>query len=320
MLILAIDGGTSKTRACVVSSERGVLSSAAVNAGVADVARTGERNVLREAAFDACSRALSQAGAGWGALNRVVASGMITSPLGLYELQHVPAPAGKRELARGSVEVELVGFPRPVLFIPGVKSGEGESLEIIRGEEVEVVGLLEELTPGGGRTFLFAGSHGKVIETDLSGRVSSIFTFLFGELMRAVAKETILAAFLPRPPLVEAARASLSAGLKDAREHGLGHALFRVRVMGMLETTAEERGSFLFGACAEPAVRRLKGSRAEEVVVCAGGVQGEALAHLLRETGFAPEVLPERLARDGSALGALAVATARAFRDGPALR
>ena len=311
MLILAIDGGTSKTRASVVSSERGVVASAAVEAGVADVARTGKRAVLREAAVGASSLALSDARAEWGELDRVVASGMITSPLGLYELPHVPAPAGKRELARSSVEVGLEGFPLPVLFIPGVRSGEGESLEIIRGEEVEIVGILEKIGPGRGRTFLFAGSHGKVIETDQLGRVSSIFTFLFGELMRAVAKETILAAFLPAPVLVEKVCASLSAGLKDAREHGLGHALFRVRVMGMLETKAEERGSFLFGACAEPAVRRLEGSRAEGIVVCAGGVQGTALAHLLAERGFAPELLAEGLEREGSALGAFAVAAAR---------
>ncbi len=307
MLVLAVDGGTSNTRARVVSREKGVLAEAAEAVGVADVARTGDRSLLREALLGACSRALSEAGTGWAALDGVVASGMITSPLGLYEIPHVPAPAGKGELARGSAEVEIEGIPRPVLFIPGVRAGEGDSLEIIRGEEVEVVGLLEDLGPGKGRTFLFAGSHGKVIETDAAGRIISIHTFLFGELMRAVAKGTILAAFLPDPPLVAVDERALRAGLEDAREHGLGHALFRVRVMAMAETTAPERGAFLFGACAEPAVRRLKGCRAEELVVCAEGVQGEALARLL---GGA-KIVPGDAARRASAAGALAVAAAR---------
>lgn len=311
MLILAIDGGTSRTRARVVSSDRGVLASAEEDAGAADVARTGDRLVLREAALGACSRALSAAGTGWDGLDRVVASGMITSPLGLHEVPHLPAPAGKAELARGSVEVELEGFSRPVLFIPGVRAAEAGSLDIIRGEEVEVVGLLEVLGGARARTFLFAGSHGKVLETDPAGRVASIFTFLFGELMRAVARETILAAFVPDPPLAEAARTSLSAGLKDALEHGLGHALFRVRVMGMARTTPEERGAFLFGACAGPALKRLEDSRARDVVVCAEGVQGEALAWLLEEAGFVPELVPEDAAGRASAAGALAVAAAR---------
>ena len=130
--------------------------------------------------------------------------------------------------------------------------------------------------------------------------------------MRAVAKETILAAFVPDPPLVRLEAEALLAGLKDAREHGLGHALFRVRVMGMADTTAEERGAFLFGACAAPALKELGRARWRELVVCAEGVQGDALAALLEAEGLEAEIVPGEAARRASAAGALAVAVARA--------
>ena len=47
MLLLAIDGGTSNTRASVVASGKGVLASAAEPKGIADVARAGERAIIQ---------------------------------------------------------------------------------------------------------------------------------------------------------------------------------------------------------------------------------------------------------------------------------
>lgn len=53
--------------------------------------------------FGECGAALRKAGLGIGQVDLVLASGMITSNVGLCEVPHLPAPAGLRDLAAGEL-------------------------------------------------------------------------------------------------------------------------------------------------------------------------------------------------------------------------
>src|SRR5690606_35717256 len=92
----------------------------------------------------------------------IICSGMITSNMGLFELPHLPAPAGPEDTARGMVQRS---FPEisavPLTFVPGVKSLPGPdglaglaTGDVLRGEEAEIVGLREALGLAGGAVFL----------------------------------------------------------------------------------------------------------------------------------------------------------------------
>ena len=75
---------------------------------------------------------------------RILASGMITSEFGLYELPHLTAPAGIKELHDSMAEVSFPEIsPIPFVFIRGIKVNSDKlcDFDMMRGEETELVGI-----------------------------------------------------------------------------------------------------------------------------------------------------------------------------------
>ena len=129
---------------------------------------------------------------------RVVIAGMITSGSGLYELAHVPAPAGADELAAGAKRIEMPDItPAPILCLPGMKCFCDGQSDMMRGEEVEIMGALGAPEEGP-RALIHFGSHNKLILTK-NGRITRSMTTLTGELLAAVTGHTILAGTLGAP-------------------------------------------------------------------------------------------------------------------------
>lgn len=98
MNILTIDTGTTNTRVTLWRDDV-ALCQAARQVGVRDTAITGNRTTLQRGVQDTIEAALQKAGLGIGQVDLVLASGMITSNVGLCEVPHLPAPAGLRDLA-----------------------------------------------------------------------------------------------------------------------------------------------------------------------------------------------------------------------------
>ncbi len=187
----------------------------------------------------------------------IVASGMITSSLGLIEVPHVAAPAGLPELAASAqrhVFPEIVEVP--ILFIPGVRSGPLQcdhetvgAADVMRGEETLCIGLnaLGLLRPNS--TLLNLGSHWKLIKLDQDARIASSVTSMTGELIHAAQTQTILAGSVPqeRPAAID--QTWLEAGVSEQRRSGLARALFCVRLLEQSSASSpEQRLSFLIGA------------------------------------------------------------------------
>src|SRR4051794_34132781 len=99
-LAIALDGGTTNTRARLVRDGR-VVATSRRPVGVRDSVLTPGRTPLVVAVREALAEALPAA-AGleprW-----IVAAGMLSSEMGLAAIPHVAAPAGLPELARGAV-------------------------------------------------------------------------------------------------------------------------------------------------------------------------------------------------------------------------
>ncbi|WP_255807921.1 2-dehydro-3-deoxygalactonokinase [Deinococcus sp. KNUC1210] len=174
-------------------------------------------------------------------VSEVVCSGMITSNVGLLEVPHLLAPAGLRELGRGVQRADFEEFAAPCYFIPGVLT-RPEPLDwntlhladVLRGEEVEVLGLREVLSLGAA-SVLHLGSHPKRIELDAAGRLTGSRTVLSGELAAAVAEQTVLSgSVLPPQDWSEISDVYWQRGLDAARAHGVGRALFMIRLGHLL--------------------------------------------------------------------------------------
>jgi 2-dehydro-3-deoxygalactonokinase len=234
-VFLAIDSGTTNSRVWVLREGKPV-SRAQVQAGVRDTAATGSSDALKRGIRQAIEMACEQAGEEIPEL--ALAAGMITSELGLAELAHVSSPAGWRELAD---RVELIRFPDlfdlDVCFVPGVRSGpwpcsveEAPKVDLIRGEETEIMGALDALSMRGPLLYIHLGSHTKAIRVDEDNRIISSATTLTGELLHGTRVNTVLSAALGRS---EATLDPdfLTIGSQWFAQSGLARTLFLIRVL-----------------------------------------------------------------------------------------
>jgi 2-dehydro-3-deoxygalactonokinase len=292
---IAVDGGTTNTRARLVHDGR-VVATARRAVGVRDAVVTEGRGVegrgvkgtavqdddlrqgLRTAVAGAIaevSGAVADAESGQTRLVRpglIAAAGMLTSEMGLVTVPHLSAPAGLDDLA---ARVVVLSIPEiadvPIAFVPGLKTPAEEGpdgwmwADVMRGEECETLGALYWLERLGslrvGETehvFLWPGSHTKLVEVDRLGRITRSHTTLAGEILAAVARQTLIAASLPPELPEQLDPEATEAGARAALGHGLGRAAFLVRIAALAGTlNPEERAGFWIGAVVMDDVRQM---------------------------------------------------------------
>lgn len=256
MYIATIDTGTTNTRV-KIWREGEVVTSANVGVGVRDTSITGSKDKLKQGVSEAVKLALDKAQLTHEAIGLYLASGMITSNVGLHEVAHVQAPAGIADLANHMVSATIKGVvDQPIWFVPGVKNdlkditvGNIEAMDIMRGEEVEAFGLLDHLGQTGSALLILPGSHTKFIRVDQSGRISGCITTLAGELLSVLTKDTILASSLGKSFTETIHREMILRGSESTHQQGLTRACFTVRLLDLFsDSSPNERANFLTGA------------------------------------------------------------------------
>ncbi len=319
--VVAIDGGTTNTRARLLVDGR-VVGTVRKSVGVRDAVLQGARSKALAGCVLAAIDEVVELGGGH-APDQVVAAGMLTSETGLAQVDHVPAPAGLRDLVLGSrLLFEHEAWDRPILFVPGVKTGPAEGPEgwmaadVMRGEECETFGAIAQRGLKGPFAILWPGSHTKLVSVDHDGRIAGSFTTLAGEMFAALSTHTLLRASLPdEPPDLHDRLVVRRAGEIVARE-GLGRAAFLVRVAALLNSMSQQdRSSFLLGAVvADDAENLARNHRlAGNIPLYIGGKQPLRALYadqLARRRSGLVEALDEETCENASALGALAVAQA----------
>src|SRR5262249_9480618 len=223
-----VDMGTTNTRAWLVRGSE-LLKRATRPVGVRNTARDksadGIKSALKEVISELRANTARQP-------ECVVAAGMITSPLGLAELPHIDAPAGRDEIASAAKWLE---FPEltdlPFLLIPGVRcSANRDSRDVMRGEETLCVGLTALRKTVFPCVLLNLGSHWKAIEIDGERRIHASTTSLAGELIQATLTQTVLASSLAGAWPEQVSHDWLEAGINECRRNGLTRTLFGVRL------------------------------------------------------------------------------------------
>lgn len=240
MKLCVIDSGTTNTRVRLIDGEK--LAGQAIRAcGARDVAIEGSTKVLEIAVRETVSELLQNHGLQVDEIEAYVASGMITSNMGLFEVPYIAAPVGIQDLIFGVTPRILPNiFNKPILFIPGIKTGFSNSddlsnLDMIRGEETEIFGCLSELNvkPNDSVLFIHFGSHHKAILWQ-NGQITNCFTSLTGELMMAVSQNTILKNICVTPTEIEPQIDYVLKGIEIAEAQGFGRSLFSSRVLQVM--------------------------------------------------------------------------------------
>ena len=102
-------------------------------------------------------------------------------------------------------------------------------MDIMRGEEVEVMALLSHFAPGKPYLLVLPGSHMKFVSVDREDRITGCLTSISGELLAAITTGTILADAVQRqfadPEQFD--EQALLAGWRTAARTGLGRVASR---------------------------------------------------------------------------------------------
>ena len=256
--IITIDAGTSNTRAFLFDSKKRLLAEQKRSVGVRNTAIDGSNNRLKAAVRDCLLDLLAEKSTDFTRVEKIIASGMITSNLGLAEIPHITAPCGVKELAAANRELLLDDVsPVPICFIPGVKNfnaGSMEDLEfmdIMRGEETESCALAAGYASGKPMLFVLPGSHTKFASVDGQGRITGFLSAIGGELLAAITTNTILSDAVHSGYVKsgEYDKKAVLRGYDMAKKTGLSRACFSIRVMNLfINRSAAQAENFLLGA------------------------------------------------------------------------
>ncbi len=327
MYAITIDAGTTNTRAYLWNERRSLVASARAEIGVHQTAIDGSDAKLKKAEKDCLEALLRQGGVGYEAVEMILASGMITSNLGLVEVPHVSAPAGAEELARGSKGVLLEEIsPVPIRFIPGVKNQVGdvtpenfEAMDMMRGEEVEALAIVNARPRGEPCLLVLPGSHTKFVAVDEGGRITGCLTTITGELLESLTCHTVIADAVDRRFANEENydRELLLRGFQVSSQAGMSRGAFAARILNQFAQKDRRKiASFLLGVALADDVRALRHSTAlavdpqATVIVSGKNPLRQGIFDILRFDGFFQHVeqhIPD-LGLPLSALGSFLVA------------
>lgn len=263
---ITIDGGTTNTRISLVCDFK-VIDTVKYHVGAA--AESKEGGLLKKAVKDGIRTVLENNNMCETDIERILASGMITSEFGLCRLEHLTAPCGKDELAEAMHEVVIEEISKiPFVFARGVKTaGESfEKLDMMRGEETELMGVSETFEAE--CIYVLPGSHSKLVHTDENGRICRFSTELTGEFLSAVSENTILrnSVSLKTKKINED---FLQKGYLFAKTDGINAALFKVRILDKLAGCSEEEVfSFFLGAVLMSEVENIIKADVKKVILC----------------------------------------------------
>ncbi|WP_426726496.1 2-dehydro-3-deoxygalactonokinase [Cronobacter dublinensis] len=222
---IAIDWGSTNLRAWLFQDEQ-CLESRQSEAGVTRLnGRTPDA-------------VLAQVTEGWrDATTPVVMAGMVGSNAGWIIAPYLPCPARFADIAS-----QLTTVAPDVFIIPGLCVTRDDNLNVMRGEETQLLGA-RELAPA--PLYIMPGTHCKWVQAD-DAQVSDFRTVMTGELHHLLLTHSLIGAGLPeQQPDADAFQAGLEQGV--ATDAPLAR-LFEVRAAHVLGTLAREHVSeFLSG-------------------------------------------------------------------------
>jgi len=288
--LLAIDWGSSALRGALLDEGGHVLDQRGAARGMLTIGPGGFADVFETTFGD------------WMDVpgTRCLMAGMVGSKQGWLEAPYCPCPAGLDEIVRALVRVPHTarGSSRDIRLVPGLTCENRGMPDVMRGEEVKVLGALEALGLDDA-VLVLPGTHSKWA-TVAKGRIESFATVMSGEFYALLCRHSILAKSLPADDAPFDATA-FDRGVTTALDGAsLMQTAFSVRTLALFERLPEAaRASYLSGLVVgeELRCRPLHGAR--EVVLVGAPVLVERFERALARRGLAVRTLGEEVAWRG---------------------
>lgn len=180
--LIALDWGTTRARAFLISETGEVLQRRIADQGIQSVPAGGY-----PAAFEALAGDFRRAAPD----AAIVLAGMVGSRNGWIEAPYVACPASPAEIAAASIRAALDGDTTATI-LPGLSCDDG-AFDVMRGEETLIVGL--GLTEG---IACLPGTHSKWAEIK-GGRITRFASFMTGEVYGLLRNSSILSRLAEEP-------------------------------------------------------------------------------------------------------------------------
>ena len=189
-------------------------------------------------------------------------AGMVGSNRGWIEAPYVACPAGIEDIAAHLVWPE----EKRTAIVPGVSLLDGEDADVMRGEEVQVLGALATGEVGRDALVCHPGTHNKWVRV-AGGRIQRFTTVMTGELFNLLKQHSILSGMIGGK--VEPGVAFERGVLRGLEGTIVTAELFKVRARVLLGQSPEaEAPSFASGLLIGADLRAgLEGTSDEEVIV-----------------------------------------------------
>jgi len=224
---IAVDWGTTNRRAYLIDSSGKQAGEFEDGEGILSVPAGGFPDAIAEIRTRLGDKPL-------------LLAGMVGSNRGWKEAPYVPCPAGIDDLA-----AKLVWAGEREAIVPGLSFiGDGRA-DVMRGEEVQLLGAVAAGLVQGNGLVCHPGTHNKWTELH-QGRVHSFRTVMTGELFSLLKEHSILADLLQGP--VDANDAFRTAAKHAVFNESLPAELFSVRASVLLgQMKKEDAASYASG-------------------------------------------------------------------------
>ena len=224
--LIAVDWGTSRLRAWLLDGGGRALAEADSDQGI------GAISGGHEAVLGALVAAWPKVPA--------ICAGMVGSRQGWREVAYVPCPADISAIA-GRLARFTASDGREIAIVPGLTvTAPGRDGDVIRGEETQIIGLIER-EPSFAGTAILPGTHSKWARVE-RGAVLDFQTYISGELFALLAHQSFLRHSVAEGLADLSASPDFSLAVMRVVEEGLpfAGALFSVRTRQLLANVAKD--------------------------------------------------------------------------------
>lgn len=218
--LIAVDWGTTNRRVFVLDAEGGVVDRFVDGAGVLSILPNEFPDVITMLR-DRCGR------------KPMLLAGMIGSNRGWIAAPYVDCPATVETIAAGLVAVE----GQDIRIVPGVSDRTAGRADVMRGEEVQLLGALAAGMIGADAQVCHPGTHAKWARLE-GGALAGFKTLMTGEIFAMLRRHSLLAGPLRGDVAPDEA---FQEGVRTAFERReLLADLFSIRARTLLGTLAAE--------------------------------------------------------------------------------
>lgn len=199
----------------------------------------------------------------------LVASGMLSSSIGMHELEYCQLPLAFSGEGLISYRVSI-NHKMNLLLISGARTHN----DVMRGEEIQAIGLSDNLPKNEKGVLLLPGTHSKHVYFD-AGRYIDFTTYMTGELFEVLGKHSILSASVEATEWNPSFEDVFVEGVKKGVADRQMPPLFSVRANSLIHTvSSKENYYYLSGLLIGAELGHLR-EKSETVYLAVAGIQNE---------------------------------------------